>query len=204
WRVYVLVGSGPARAGVDAAFAYTGGDKYRGVPGYLVMPRHFHTSPVSRLLGSGALDNVLDDFQLARTAGVNVYEPVGGGGIVPTGSQQFGPRQPAAAPPGERRPAGPDDEARLKGQALYYEMAKLQARKNFFVLPTEEIFNIAGAPEQLGGHNDLLPSHPVYFINRRTEGQPLVTTHPTYGQVYHLGSPADFVEMAHRENMLFF
>src|SRR5262249_57963989 len=156
--------------------------------------RHCHTSRVSRLLGSGALDNVLDDFQLARAAGVNVYEPVGGGGIVPTGSQAFGPRQPAA--PGQR-PAGPDEEARLKGQALYYEMAKLQARRNFFVLPTEEIFNIAGAKEQPGGHNDLLPSHPVSFIHRRTEGQPLVTTHSTYGQVYHLGSPADFVEMAH-------
>ena len=26
----------------------------------------------------------------------------------------------------------------------------------------------------------------------------------TYGRVYHLGSPADFVEMAHRENMVFF
>ncbi|HJZ74152.1 MAG TPA: hypothetical protein VKE51_20570 [Vicinamibacterales bacterium] len=199
--MYLLVGSGTARAGVDAALAYTRTDRYKALPGYLVLARHFHTSPVSRLLGSGALDNVLDDFQLARAAGVNVYEPVGGGGIVPTGSQAFGPRQPAA--PGQR-PAGPDEEARLKGQALYYEMAKLQARRNFFVLPTEEIFNIAGAKEQLGGHNDLLPSHPVYFINRRAEGQPLVTSHPTYGQVYHLGSPADFVEMAHRENMLFF
>ena len=203
--MYLLVGGGNARAGVDAALAYTRNDKYKPLPGYLVMARHFHTSPVSRLLGSGALDNVLDDFQLARTAGVNVYEPVGGGGVIPTGSQAFGPRQPVAAAPGAPRgPQGPDDETRLKGQALYYEMAKLQARKNFFVLPTEEIFNIAGAKEQLGGHNDLLPSHPVYFINRRAEGQPLVTQHPTYGQVYHLGSPADFVEMAHRENMLFF
>ncbi|HXI32151.1 MAG TPA: hypothetical protein VNG89_27115 [Vicinamibacterales bacterium] len=202
--MYLLVGSGTAKAGVDAALAYTRSDHYKPLPGYLVMARHFHTSPVSRLLGSGALDNVLDDFQLARTTGVNVYEPVGGGGVVPTGAQAFGPRQPAAAAPGAPRPAGPDDETRLKGQALYYEMAKLQARKNFFVLPTEEIFNIAGAKEQLGGHNDLLPSHPVYFVNRRSEGQPLVESHPTYGQVYHLGSPADFVEMAHRENMLFF
>src|SRR5262249_57500109 len=99
----------------------------------------------------------------------------GGGGIVPTGSQAFGPRQPAA--PGQR-PAGPDEEARLKWQALYYEMAKLQARRNFFVLPTEEVFNIAGAKEQLGGHNDLLPSHPVYFINRRPPGQPPAPSHP--------------------------
>jgi len=199
--MYLLVGAGTAKAGVDAALAYTRNDHYKPLPGYLVMARHFHTSPVSRLLGSGALDNVLDDFQLARTAGVNVYEPVGGGGVVPTGATLIGPRQPAAAGGPPRQPA---EETRLKGQALYYEMAKLQARKDFFVLPTEEIFNIAGSKEQLGGHNDLLPSHPVYFVNGRAEGQPLVENHATYGQVYHLGSPADFVEMAHRENMLFF
>src|SRR5262249_29014322 len=111
--IYLLVGGGTARAGVDAALAYTRNDRYKALPGYLVMARHFHTSPVSRLLGSGALDNVLDDFQLARTAGVNVYEPVGGGGIVPTGAQAFGPRQPAA--PGQR-PAAPDRAAVVKGQ----------------------------------------------------------------------------------------
>jgi hypothetical protein len=199
--MYLLVGVGTAKAGVDAALAYTRNDHYKPLPGYLVMARHFHTSPVSRLLGSGALDNVLDDFQLARSAGVNVYEPVGGGGVVPTGTTPIGPRQPAAA---GGPPPQPTDDTRLKGQALYYEMAKLQARKDFFVLPTEEIFNISGSKEQLGGHNDLLPSHPVYFVNGRAEGQPFVETHSTYGRVYHLGSPADFVEMAHRENMVFF
>ena len=64
--MYLLVGVGTAKAGVDAALAYTRNDHYKPLPGYLVMARHFHTSPVSRLLGSGALDNVLDDFQLAR------------------------------------------------------------------------------------------------------------------------------------------
>ncbi len=196
--MYMLLDTGSAQTGVDAALAYTRKDHYKPLPGYLVMARHFHTSPVSRLLGTGALDNVLDDFQLARSVGVNVYEPVGGGGIVPTGSQPFGPR-----PAGSGQRAGQDVETRLKSQALYYEMAKLQARKDFFVLPTEEIFNIAGSKEKLGGHNDLLPSHPVYWTDR-TPGQPLVEPHPTYGKVYHLGSPADYVEMARRENMIFF
>ena len=196
--MYLLVDSGSAETGIDAALAYTRKDHYKPLPGFLVMARHFHASPVSRLLGSGALDHVLDDFQLARATGVNIYEPVGGGGIVPTGSQAFGPRQPTAGP----RPV-PSAETRLKSQAMYYEMAKLQARKDFFVLPTEEIFQIAGSNEGLGGHNDLLPSHPVYWTDR-TAGQPLVEPHPTYGKVYHLGSPADYVEMAQRENMIFF
>ena len=42
-----------------------------------VMARHFHTSPVPRLLQTGSLDNVLPDFELARATGVNVYEPIG-------------------------------------------------------------------------------------------------------------------------------
>jgi hypothetical protein len=198
--MYLLVGSGSAETGVDAALAYTRKDHYKPLPGYLVMARHFHTSPVSRLLGGGGLDNVLDDFQLARSAGVNVYEPVGGGGIVPTGSTPIGPR-PAR---GRRRPpAPPSDDTRLKGQALYYEMAKLQARKDFFVLPTEEIFNIGGSKEQLGGHNDLLPSHPVYFVNRRAEGSPSWrSTRPTAG--LPSGQPADFVrDGAPREHVFF-
>src|SRR4029078_6623133 len=103
--MYLLVGGGTARAGVDAALAYTRNDKYKPLPGYLVMARHFHTRRVSRLLGSGALDNVLDDFQLARAAGVNVYEPVGGGGVVPTGAQAVGPRQAGAR--GVPRPGRP-------------------------------------------------------------------------------------------------
>lgn len=198
--MYVLVGGGTAKDSVDAALAFTRKDHYKPLPGYLVMARHFHTSPVPRLLAAGGIDHQLDDFQLARTAGVNVYEPVGGGGTRPIDTP-IGPRAPVAG--AQRGPRQPDDEDRLKGQALYYEMAKLQSRKDFFVLPTEEIFRIGGG-EQLGGHNDLLPSHPTYFIQRREPGQPLTTTHPTYGTVYHLGSPADWVEMATKENMTFF
>src|SRR5262249_28423848 len=49
--MYLLVGTGSARTGVDTALAYTRKDHYKPLPGYLVMTRHFHTSPVSRLLG---------------------------------------------------------------------------------------------------------------------------------------------------------
>ena len=226
--IYLLVGSSAAQPTIEAALAYTRNDHYKAIPGYWVMARHFHTSPVPRLLGSGGLDNVLPDFELARATGINIFEPVGGGGIVPRGTTAIGPRQnPAAggargAEGGAARGEGGGrggqgggraggaggnnaEEARLKGFELYYEMARLQSRKDFLVMPNEELFLIpdAGPDNQFHAHNDFLKSHPVYWTGRKP-GQPLVEDHPKYGKLYHIGGPADMMEMAHRENMIFF
>jgi hypothetical protein len=218
--IYLLVASTPAPAAIDAALAYTRSDHYKPIPGYWVMARHFHTSPVPRLLGSGGLDNVLPDFELARAAGVNVFEPIGGGGIVPRGTTAIGPRQNPPAEGGRGADGGRGGQAgggrggnggmsaedtRLKGFELYYEMARLQSRKDFLVMPNEELFQIpdAGPDNQFHAHNDFLKSHPVYWTGRKP-GQPLVDEHPKYGKVYHIGSPADMIEMTHRENMIFF
>ena len=215
--VYLLVGTGSAQAAIESAMEYTRNDHFKPLPGYWVMARHFHTSPVPRLLQMGSLDDVLPDFELARATGINVYEPIGGGGIEPRGTTPIGPRQNPAA--GSAAGRGGDaggrgargggfgamsDDVRLKGLELYYEMARLQSRKDFLVLPDEE-FSIPGASRenQFGAHNDLLKSHPVYWTGR-TPGQPLVEDHPKYGKLYHIGNPADMVEMAHRENMIFF
>jgi hypothetical protein len=56
----------------------------------------------------------------------------------------------------------------------------------------------------LGGHTDLLLSKPVFYTLSRKEGQPLAEDHSEYGKVYHLGSPADFIELTKRENGLLF
>jgi hypothetical protein len=64
-------------------------------------------------------------------------------------------------------------------------------------MPSQEYY---GSP--LGGHTDLLFSHPVYWLQGRTEGQPLVETHATYGKVYRIGSADDLMEMARREGVL--
>ncbi len=56
----------------------------------------------------------------------------------------------------------------------------------------------------LGGHSDLFVSHRVFWSQGRKPGQPLVENDATYGKVYHVGSTADMMEMAHRENMLLF
>jgi hypothetical protein len=87
-------------------------------------------------------------------------------------------------------------EERLKGQEMYYEMARLQSRKDFLVMPNEEF------ARPLPAHNDILLSHPIYWINGRDEGEPLVEDNPKYGKVYHIGSPDDLMQMVHAENAI--
>lgn len=91
---------------------------------------------------------------------------------------------------------GPD---RLQNLADYFEGARRHSDKDFLIVPSEEDFS-----GNLGGHNDVLPSKPVFWTQGRAEGQPFVEEHPTYGTVYHVGNPADMMEMARRENMLIY
>jgi hypothetical protein len=197
--VYFLIHLGDGPTAIQAALAYTRNDHYEPLRGYWVMARHFHTNPLPRLLGMGGLDNVLPDFELARATGVNIFGPIGGGGIAPTGTTKIGPRQNPAGTSALSSLFNVTDDVRLKTQALYYQMARLQSRKDFLVMPNEELFT-----GPIGGHNDVLISHPVYWTNKRSSGQPLVEDLPKYGKVYHIGSPADLIEMTHREDMLIF
>jgi hypothetical protein len=64
------------------------------------------------------------------------------------------------------------------------------------ILPEMENSNL------FGGHWDLLFSHPVYYVDERAPGTPLVTEHPRYGRMYNIGSVEDMLTMIEREDML--
>lgn len=205
--IYFLVDDGTGEQAIEEALAFTRKDHYQEIPGYWIMARHFHTSPVPRLLGMnnqhGSLGDVLPDFELARQTGINIFGPVGGGGVLPSGNMRIGPR-PAATLDSTRASSNvTSDAVRLEGQAMYYDMARLQSRNKFLVMPNEEIFTL---PKDggMGGHNDVLLSHPVFWTNGRAPDQPFVEEKSKYGKVYHIGNPADLIEMTHRENMLIF
>jgi hypothetical protein len=184
--VYLYVSTQQDKPAVESALAYTRQDRFKPIPGYEVMATHFHTGMVRRLKLSGGLDNILPDFEAVKAAGITVFAPIDGGGVgmvVPGGSRQ------------------PPD--RLQGLTDYYEAARRHSDKNFLIMPNEEIFG--GPPTNgFGGHHDLLISHPVYWTQTRDKGQPFVEDHPKYGKVYHIGSPADLMEMTHRENMILY
>ena len=90
----------------------------------------------------------------------------------------------------------PRDPTQLEEQHWLFEGAARHSDDTFLVLPQMENSNL------LGGHWDLLFSHPVYYVDERPPGTPLVTEHADYGRVYHIGSAADMMTMIDAENML--
>jgi hypothetical protein len=103
-----------------------------------------------------------------------------------------------AAPPA--RNVSPDP---YRGEVNYYEAARRQSGSNFVVMPNTELLR-GEVARDLGGHSDMLISHPVYWSQGRAPGQPLVEEHSVYGHVYHVGGVEDMIEMAHRENILIY
>ncbi|MFM1896267.1 MAG: hypothetical protein RLZZ385_1341 [Pseudomonadota bacterium] len=158
----------------DAAFedvlAFTHGDVYKPLPGYQVMGSHYHTNMGRELLNSGSVDTRLRDFEVLRSAGINIAGPVD-------------------------RPA---EASQLEELHYLFEGALRHSDGQFMVLPQMENSNL------LGGHWDLLFSHPVYYVDARPPGTPLVTQHPVYGKQYNIGSVADIMAMVEAENMLIF
>ena len=177
--VYLYISAGAGTAAAQGALAFTREDRFKAVPGYQVMATHFHSALVGRLraMHHGDLDVRLPDLDVVKAAGINIFAPIDGGGL------GFG--------------GGPTD--RLATLADYYEVARRHSDKNFLIMPNEE-----GGAGGMGGHNDLLVSKPVFWLQSRKAGQPLVETHPKYGKVYNIGSPLDMLEMVKAENLLVF
>ena len=122
------------------------------------------------------------------------------------------PALPAAGGRGARGAGGGGRGARggrassadpYRGQALYYETARRQSDRNFVVMPNTELLR-GEVARDLGGHSDLLISHPIFWTQGRAPGQPFVEDNATYGHVYHVGGVEDMIEMAHRENILIY
>jgi hypothetical protein len=187
------------------------------------MATHFHMGLLARARRAGGLDARIADLEMMKAAGITIVAPIdGGGGFVPSAPgmppgvddlKWFKWSRGLGAVPnvkietegeeggGGRGGRGGSDP--FKNQADYYETAKRQSDHNFIVMPNAEILR-GEVSRSLGGHSDILVSHPVFWTQTRAEGQPLVEENPKYGKIYHLGSTADMMEMTHRENMLIF
>jgi hypothetical protein len=193
--VYFYVGLGSGQETIQSALAFTRGDHYKPLSRYKVMATHFHSDSVPRLLEQGGLNATLPDYEIARAAGINIFAPI---------DSSSGPG--AKGDSNEAIVASLVAGGHAQNLALAYEAARFHSDKDFVVMPNEEIGfgRYAGLDKAMGGHNDLLVSHPVYWNPGRASGQPLVEEHPKYGKVYHIGSPADLMEMTHREDLLLY
>ncbi|MGI9174976.1 MAG: hypothetical protein ACR2GR_06625, partial [Rhodothermales bacterium] len=175
---YVSPDSG-ARA-MEAALAFTHGDRFKPLPGYKVMGHHYHVGLVERLGEKGGFDQRLNDVATMKAIGMDIYSIIDGA----------------------RGPGRHDKGALfLEDLANYYEAARRQSDTDFLVMPNDEN-STGGRPPFVGGHYDILMSKPVFWRPAREPGEPLAEPHPTYGTVYNLGTPADLMEMTERENVL--
>jgi len=152
----------------EAALAFTNGDVFRDLPGYKVMGSHYHTDLGRTLMASGSVDTRLQDFEVLRSAGIDIAGPV------------------------DR----PREATQLEELKWLFDGAVRHSDETFVVMPQLENSNL------LGGHWDLLFSHPVYYVDGRAPGAPLVARHPDYGQVYNIGSVEDMLAMIEAEDML--
>jgi hypothetical protein len=211
--VYFYVSADPARTTLDPVLAFTHGDHYKALPGYQVMNHHYHMDLGQRLTRAGSLDAEIPDLHALKALGINIvsqidsvgFEGQGGGrgaaqeggrGAVPEGGAAAGARGagPGGAPGGGRG-AGRGDQ--LATTAASVEGARRHSDTDFLVMADQEFY---GSP--LGGHTDLLFSHPVFWTQGRAAAQPLVETDAKYGKVYRIGSADDLMEMARREDVL--
>jgi hypothetical protein len=99
------------------------------------------------------------------------------------------------------RGAASENRDPFAAQAQYYQAAARQSSATFVVMPNAEIMR-GDVARDLGGHSDVLFSHPVYWTQGREPGQPLSEPDPVHGTIYHIGTTADMMEMTHRENLL--
>ena len=199
--VFLYPSADPAAATFEQAPAFTHGDRYKPLPGYQVMNHHYHMDLGHRLGAAGSLDADIPDLVAFKALGINIVSQIDSVGTrwrESAGRRGVSGRQTGSAAVAGRAAAAGNrprvDELRF---VQLHRRRKRHSDTNFLVMPSQEYY---GSP--LGGHTDLLFSHPVYWTRTARAGQPLVDNDPKYGNVYHLGSADDLMEMARRENML--
>jgi hypothetical protein len=219
--VYFYASAEAAPHAIESALAFTREDRFKAVPGYQVMATHFHMGLVRRVRQAGGPGARVPDLEVMKAAGIKIVAPIDGGGYVPGSAGVDDPkwfqwtRGLGAALGGGSGPSEGEEEgggSAAKGKASadpfqamanYYETARLQSTPDFVVMPNSEMMR-GDVSRALGGHSDVLVSHPTFWSQGRAAGQPLVESDPKHGKIYHLGNTADMMEMAHRENMLIY
>ena len=215
--VFFYASADGAQASLDPVLALTHGDRYKPLPGYQVMNHHYHMDLGQRLIRAGSLDAEIPDLQALKALGLNIVSQIdsvgfegGGRGAAEGGGRAAGAAEGAgrgrgAAPAGGRgegasgqgagRGGGRGDQLAITAASV--EGARRHSDKDFLVMADQEFY---GSP--LGGHTDLLFSHPTMWTQGRAAGQPLVEIDAKYGKVYRIGNADDLMEMARREEVL--
>jgi hypothetical protein len=169
--VFYVVSDGKPETALEDALRFTHRDRFPALPGYKTLTSHWHWGYTIQALNQG--ENWIPPFkQVLQDMGIDA-----------TITADFH---------GDGHPQDVTD-LRLDELDAYYRMCRKISDSKFLLIPSEE------ANVHLGGHWSLAFPKPVlWFMSRASEG-PLERQHPKYGKVYHVGSPADVIEMIRRE-----
>ena len=199
--MFIYPRAGLAAGAFDAALAFTHGDRYKPLLGYQVMNHHYHMDLGQRLGQADNLDAEIPDLVALKALGINIVSQIdsiqSGVNATPPGAVFPGAAPVRGSGANLSAPEVASGASPLEIRYNSIEGAKRHSDSTFLVLPSQEFY---GSP--LGGHTDLLFSHPVYWLVGRAMGQPLVDEDPKYGKIYHIGDADDLMEMARREDIL--
>ena len=174
--VFYLVSDGQPQAALEDVLRFTRRDRFPSLPGYKTLTSHWHWGYTMQALQQPP--GWAPPFkQVLKDMGID-----------------------AAITADFHGDGHPQDltDLRLEELDAYYKMCRKVSDAKFLLIPSEE------ANVHLGGHWSLAFPKPVYwFMSKGSEG-PLRRSHPKYGSVYHVGSPADVIEMIRREQGLLY
>jgi hypothetical protein len=173
--VYYYLSPENAEATAQRVLAFTHDDRFKPIPGYQVATSHFHTHFNEMLRDAGTIDLQPAWVPVFRSLGINIA-------MMSDFHSDSHPNDP-----------GP---LRLAEQKVYFDGSRRHSDRTFLIIPGEE------PDAQFGGHYTTVFPRPVYWTHVRQPGQAFVEDDPKYGRVYHVGSPADELEMLKREQGL--
>jgi hypothetical protein len=169
--LFYLVSDGKAETALDDALRFTNRDTFPPLPGFKTLTSHWHWGYTIQALSQG--DGWVPPFrQVLQNMGID-----------------------AAITADFHGDGHPQDvtDLRLDELDAYYRMCRKMSDSKFLLIPSEE------ANVHLGGHWSIAFPKPVYWFMSKPSAGPLQRQHAKYGSVYHVGSPADVIEMVRRE-----
>ncbi len=171
--VYYYLSASDARATQQSVLEFTHEDRYKAMPGFKVMASHFHMHFNEQLSDAGTIDLHPTWVDVFRDLGVNIVN------LADFHSDSH------------PKDSGP---IRFAEQKIYFDGCRRFSDRNFLLIPGEE------PDDTFGGHYISIMPHPVFWSQTRQAAQPFVEHDPQYGQVYHIGSAAEELDLLRREN----
>jgi hypothetical protein len=170
--MFLLVSESFPRAALDDVLRYTNRDVFPAVAGFQAVTSHWHFAYTVQAMEKGFAWT--PPFKtVLQSLGINVA-------MIMDFHGDGHPKDLGAT--------------RLNEIAAFYKTSAIQSQNHFTIIPAEE------ANVHFGGHWAVAFPKPVYWYMDRKAGEPLESTDPKLGKIYHAGNVADMLEIVRREN----